>query len=118
MSGLLPAFDILAGSSVAPFPTLDPSSSRQTCIALNATCPGSNLALAPTTKTASPAACPTGCYNPSGSSGYPRRCNTVAPDMSTPLRACGHYAYVQQFIKNSAPSVRVLISVGGWYDSK
>lgn len=88
----------------------------QTCIKLNATCPGDRVGMAPTTKTTS-TSCPASCFNGGGAPGYPRQCNTVVKDLSTPLRACGHYAYVQKFIREAAPHVRVLISVGGWYDS-
>ncbi|GFR47249.1 hypothetical protein Agub_g8935 [Astrephomene gubernaculifera] len=85
------------------------------CLSLNATCGGSNLGMIPTVKTTG-ATCPTGCFNRGGGSSN-RICNTVLSGMSWPLQACGHVAYVQNFISKSAPNVRVLLSVGGWYDS-
>ncbi|KAI9207683.1 glycosyl hydrolases family 18-domain-containing protein [Polychytrium aggregatum] len=69
-------------------------------------------------------ACPdTTCFNPSSAPGSPRTppCEAVLDSNiqksgSTPV-LCGNYAYLMSKVKKSAPNLRYLISVGGWYDS-
>lgn len=93
------------------------------CIKLTPNCgsgSGAQLSLVPNTRV-NHTTCPAkDCYNPSGGPGYPRQCHNTLGSADLPYPGdivCGHYAYVQDFIREKAPSVRVLLSLGGWYDS-
>ena len=93
------------------------------CIPLNTTCTANgqpHMSLVPNTKT-QVGGCPASnsCFNSGGGTDYPRKCMTSTVDLQlwSPGAACGTYSWVYQYIRTQAPSVRALLSLGGWYDS-